>query len=381
MKLLFANNAATTLASGINATATTIIVATGTGAKFPNPGAGEAFYITLQDAATELTNEIALCTSRTGDALIVQRGQQDTTAVSWNAGDVVAQLVTRGDLEKMIQPDQLQEQVYTASGATGTNSITATLDSELTTLPDSLLMILRAAGANTGSVTLTLTLGTTVLPAHAVVKYGGSALNAQDIPAAGYPMVLIWSALLGAYVLTNPASGTAGSIAGGVANNVLIQTAPGTTGFVPAPTIAGQVLAFVGGVIAWAAAAVTSFNGRSGAVSPQTGDYNATQVGAIPAASVIGANQQVSPNGFQILPGGIILQWGRYTPTGDVSSISFPKIFPNQCFVVIPTGYTNDAGSSTNVQAFGYQSVSPCPSFQLRAQGNERPDVWLAIGY
>ena len=378
MNLLFANNAATTLASGINSSATTIVVATGTGAKFPNPDATEGFFVTLQDAATQLTNEIVLCTHRAGDVFTVQRGQQDTTAVSWNAGDVVAQLVTRGDLEKMIQPDQLQSQLYTATAASGTNSVTATLNSELVALPDSLCFTLRAAAANTGPVTLTLSLDATTLPAHNVVKYGGSALNAGDIPAAGYPCLLIWSALLGGYVLCNPASGTAGSIAGGAANDLLVQTSPGTTGFVGAPTVAGQVLAFIGGVISWAAAAVTSFNGRSGAVAPQTGDYNAAQVGAVPAAAFQAPNLQLANPGFQALPGptgaasGFYLQGGtRAISPNTATPVTFPHAFPNGCISVVVS--CNNQGSALEVDGF------TTASFNVRVNANQIS--WIAIGW
>jgi len=379
MQLLFANNATSSLASGVASAATTIVLAAGTGANFPNPTAGEeAFYMTIQDAATQLTNEIVLCTARATDVCTVVRGQQGTAAVTWNAGDIVQQLVTRGDLEKMIQIDQLQKAIYTACGAVGTNSLTATLNSDLTDLPDSLCFTLRAQHANTGPVTLTLTLGTTVLSAQAVVKYGGSQLNADDIPAAGYPCVLIWSAILGAYVLTNPASGTAGSIAGGIANELLLQTAPGTTGFVPPPTIAGQVLAFVGGVITWIGAAVTSFNGRSGAVVAQTGDYNSDQVGAAGKSWFSGGNVSLANPGFQALPGpsgaggGLYVQAGSRAITPNLSTpVNFPHSFPNACIAVVVS--CNNQSAAIGVNAFD------AVSFTVRVAANQI--TWIAIGW
>lgn len=384
MILLFANNASTTLASGINATSTTVVLASGTGGLFPNPTAGEqAFYLTIKDAATELTNEIMLCTARSGDVCTVARGQQGTTAVAWNAGDIAAQLVTRGDLEGMVQPDQLQEQIYVATGAAGMNSITATLTSGLTALPDSMLLILRAAAANTGPVTLTLTLGSTVLPAENVVKYGGSALNADDIPAAGFPMMLIWSATLGAYVLTNPASGTAGSIAGGAANDLLVQTAPGTTGFVPAPTVAGSVLAFIGGVISWAAAAVTQFgpagNKRSGDVTPETGDYTAAQVSAVAASAFAAPRLQLGNPSFVVLPGGssaggdgMLIQAGsRAIAPNALTTITFPHAFPNACIAVVVTN-NNNANVAT---------VNSFNSTFFTTTSNANFVSWIAIGW
>lgn len=383
MNLLFANNASTTLASGINATATTLVVASGTGGEFPViTDASMGFYMTLKDAATQLTNEIVLCTARAGDACTIVRGQQGTTAVTWNAGDIVAQLVTKGDLQNMIQPDQLQAALYTAANATGTNSITATLDSGLVALPDSLAFTLRAAAANTGAVTLTLTLGTTALAAHAIVKYGGSALNAGDIPAAGFPCLLVWSAILGAYVLCNPASGTAGSIAGGAANDLLVQTAPGTTGFVPAPTVAGSVLTLIGGVISWVAAAVTRFgpagNKRSGDVTPAAGDYTAAQCGAIDVSEFAAPFLNLANPGFQGLPGpigggsGLYIQAGTrpISPNTDTFP-TFPHAFPNACLAVVASG--NNQGSAINVDGI------TTANFHIRV--NATQISWIAIGF
>jgi len=52
--LLFANQAQTTLAYPATSTATTLYVAGGTAAYFPNPGVDEAFKLTLVDALNSL---------------------------------------------------------------------------------------------------------------------------------------------------------------------------------------------------------------------------------------------------------------------------------------------------------------------------------------
>ncbi len=69
------NNAESTLASGINASATSLTVATGGGALFPSGN----FHITID-------NEILKCTSRSGDVFTVQRGQEGTTPAGHQAG-------------------------------------------------------------------------------------------------------------------------------------------------------------------------------------------------------------------------------------------------------------------------------------------------------
>jgi hypothetical protein len=375
--LLFVNDASTTLQSGLTTVATSCTVAAGTGSLFPSPTAGQAFYLTFLDAATQQIKEIVLCTSRTGDVLQIQRSQQGTLALTWNAGDLVVQLVTAGDMANNLQPDELQSAGYTVCNGSGTNSITATLASGLTALPPVLQFTVIAAAANTGNVTLTLTLGLTPQAAAPVLKFGGSQLNPGDIPEAGFPVELTWVHALGCYVMTNPATSSAGSIAGGAANELLVQTAPGSTGFIGAPTTDGSVLTRVGGVIEWANAAVTSFNGRSGAVFPEPGDYSAAMVGAIAAALFNSPNQLIANPGFVTIPntgGGpsLIVQWGSraISPNTDTYP-SFPKIFPNQCSAVVVS--CNNQAAAINVDNY---TVS---NFHTRV--NATLISWIAFGF
>lgn len=106
-KYIFSNNASTTLAESISATATVINLASGKGDLFPSPTTDEAFPITLVDAATGLTNEICYCTARSGDALTVTRGQENTTATAWSAGDTAANYITAGTINAWLQASDL----------------------------------------------------------------------------------------------------------------------------------------------------------------------------------------------------------------------------------------------------------------------------------
>ena len=94
--LLFANNAQTTLAAPISSAATSCVLATGTGAKFPNPSAGQGFKMTFTDAATGLLDEIVLCTARSADVCTIVRAQEGTTALGWTAGDIASNYFTAG---------------------------------------------------------------------------------------------------------------------------------------------------------------------------------------------------------------------------------------------------------------------------------------------
>lgn len=85
----FSNFAATTLASGINASVTSLTVATGTGALFPTLAGAQYFYAVIADAATGTTREVIKVTARSTDSFTITRGQDGTTGATFIAGDKV----------------------------------------------------------------------------------------------------------------------------------------------------------------------------------------------------------------------------------------------------------------------------------------------------
>ena len=101
--LQFANNAISALSASITSTATTLNLNAGTGAIFPQLTAGQSFILSLTDAATESKKEIMLCTAISGDTLTVTRGQEGTTAQSWLAGDIAANVPTAGTMQYILQ--------------------------------------------------------------------------------------------------------------------------------------------------------------------------------------------------------------------------------------------------------------------------------------
>lgn len=255
--LLAANNATTTLASGIGTSATVITVASGTGSLFPSPSSGQSFKVSLTDAATQSIHEVCLCTSRTTDSLTIVRAQEGTTAHTWSGGDYVANMPTAGTLSNTVQNDQLQSQTFTYVSAGGTSdAITATIASGLTALVDGLQFTFKATAVNTTiTPTLTVTLGSTVTSTLTIVKNNNQALQVGDIPGLNAPMTVIYSSVYGAWVLRNPASTAIGVIQpvnGGTGlasltnNAVLIGSGTASVSSV-SPGAAGNVLANVGG--------------------------------------------------------------------------------------------------------------------------------------
>ena len=77
------NNASTIVPLAISSTATSLVVASGTGAEFPTLGAGDYFYATIQDVNTNF--EIVKVTARADDTMTITRAQEGTLAIPFPA--------------------------------------------------------------------------------------------------------------------------------------------------------------------------------------------------------------------------------------------------------------------------------------------------------
>lgn len=88
MAQIFKNNANSTLAAGISAVDTTIIIASGQGARFPVIASPDFCFCTLEDASGNI--EIVQVTAHTASStsFTVTRAQQGTSARSWALGDL-----------------------------------------------------------------------------------------------------------------------------------------------------------------------------------------------------------------------------------------------------------------------------------------------------
>lgn len=100
MAVKFSNNASTTLAASISSSATTITLASSTGSEFPTLGTDEYFYATLVNSSNQL--EVVKVTARSGDTLTVVRGQEDTTARSYTAGDLIELRLTAQGINDVV---------------------------------------------------------------------------------------------------------------------------------------------------------------------------------------------------------------------------------------------------------------------------------------
>lgn len=161
---LFTNNAATTLASAVLIGATSLTVATGTGALFPTLTGSQYFYCTLTNNAGSI--EIIKVTARSTDTFTIVRGQDGTSAAAWSAGDKVELRLTRIDLLNFPQLDSTNTfattQTFTAAPVFTDQSGTRTAmsaaasgaNSDITSL-SGLTTALSVAQGGTGNTTYT----------------------------------------------------------------------------------------------------------------------------------------------------------------------------------------------------------------------------------
>lgn len=93
-----------------------------------------------------------------------------------------------------------------------------------------------------------------------------------------------------------------------------------------------------------------------------------------------------SANGYQVLPGGLILQWGKVTlGAGDTStSVTFPKAFSTAVFTATATGIYS-GGSNMHNSIFVHSVTTTTMSVRNEAVAIgyiDNPEAyWFAIGY
>lgn len=95
--------------------------------------------------------------------------------------------------------------------------------------------------------------------------------------------------------------------------------------------------------------------------------------------SLKGGNQLLATNGYQKLPGGLIIQWGSVSViSGTVSIVTLPVAFPNDALSA-----TLGAGG-TGTTANRYVAFSAAPSatqLLIISSGSAATVRWIAIGY
>jgi hypothetical protein len=316
MTILWANNATTTIVGTVEPTDTTINVAAGTGALFPQiHNVGDYFCATMYDAATGTRDEIMHVTTVVGDTLSVVRAQEGTQAVTWNAGDTLSNLVTAGSLASFIQNGVGVNTavVYEGTDVGSPNNIVVTAPSPAPNgnPVNGMVMLITCAYANTGPV-LVIIMGQPAIP---LVDIAGNALQGNDFIAGS--RIMIVNVNTNQYQLVNVYNHFDTRVIHvgvdtGVANAIAATC-------VPAPTAYAQGMQF-------------NIKIKNSNTGPTTANFNG-----------LGALTCYKPNGVAMVSGDIIANATLsfiYNPTGPYWTVVGPGTVGAQG----PTGAQGAAG-------------------------------------
>jgi hypothetical protein len=116
-----------------------------------------------------------------------------------------------------------------------------------------------------------------------------------------------------------------------------------------------------------------------------SGEFDIVQATAITLSDFTGGNQSLIGNGFQKIPGGLIIQWGTVTVVAHqvLETFSFPLAFPTAAFITMAT--INRTTSVTGTIGI-FSNVLSATQFQLMVDADtttptNSPVYWYAVGH
>lgn len=140
----------------------------------------------------------------------------------------------------------------------------------------------------------------------------------------------------------------------------------------------------VAGVKTFSSAPVSSAAAANANELLRKGEADTALALKVSTSAFTGMNQSLTGNGFQIFPGGLIVQWGQSAPiNGDASvTVTFPTAFPNTCFTVVATVVNSSAGidNGTAVISFSTTQTVLARTFISGTSTETNPINWIAFG-
>ena len=303
--------------------------------------------------------------------------------------------------------------LYVGAAAGTSDALTATITPcGISALYDGLLVSVEASAANASTTpTFNLTLDITATGAQVIKKFNLASLTAGDIRGLGHRLELSWSVVHSCWLLLNPYESAAqvafsdgrypmyAGAAGGSADAITATINPcGISALYDGQVItlvAGSanatttpVLNLTLGITATGAQVIKKWNLQPLAAGDISGaghrlelSYNLAGTCWMllnPASGSLPGS--LSANGYQVLPSGLILQWGTNTPAATTRS--FPIAFPTACVSLTATCIldANLGAAVTEGQMLVY--IVSSSQFRIRAgTSNLYTYYWFAIGY
>ena len=387
-QLQWSNNAATTLAVAISSTATSLTVGSGTGAIFPSPASGQYFKLTLNPASGSTPPpEIMHVTAVSTDTFTVVRAQEGTTAQAWGVGSIVQNLITAGTMNSLAQ---MIEYAGNPNGnVAGYAATSTTPPSTCWDTTDGLLWICTTSGsAPTAGWIAQAPLASPTFTGTPAAPTPSSADNSTRLATTAYVQtgLATKAALAGSsgqvFSVANAASASQALPLGQAQSTFAALAGSSTQTFSVANAVSSSQAVPLGQAQSTFAALAGS-SAQTFSVSPGASTNQAVNFGQFASS--------LSANGYQILPGGLILQWGITSafPTGaSTSSVTgtFPVNFPNNAFVIVGTPDNLAASTWDELAVMNTSLTTSGYTFYIgtanssRSIGNTVHVRWFAIG-
>jgi hypothetical protein len=132
-----------------------------------------------------------------------------------------------------------------------------------------------------------------------------------------------------------------------------------------------------------ATSATNATNATNATYATTAGNGGVTSVdtitGAVSLASLAAFAKSLTANGYQKLPGGLIIQWGSNSSSS--ASVTFPIAFPTALLQVIYSfGYPSSQAFAGGYQWLTAQSTTGFTTYYDPANASGK-GTWIAIGY
>lgn len=258
------------------------------------------------------------------------------------------------------------------------------------------------------------------------LKYNGTSLVWAELPASGVLSVTATPPLENTGTTANPViaiTGTVGATNGGTgvssyatgdilyanSSTTLTKLTAGSNGTFLRSNGAGSAPSWATpstGITSFTINAGTSMtgggtistSGGSVTLSVNTGGIAAAQLAsnAVTTAKILDGNvtaakienvtgtgnQSLSANGYQKLPGGVLIQWGVASRTGATTTVSFPVAFgAGKCYSITITSYTaGSSGGQPDTPVLTTLPSTVTSSFTISCPNAQTEYSWMAIG-
>jgi hypothetical protein len=316
MTELFNNNISTTLAASVNTSQTTITITSATG--WPSLSSGQFYRAVITSSASPGTiYEYLQVTNIAGTTLTVARGQENSTAQNWNSGDIIYMTATAASFATFA--------TAISSGVTSFNTRTGAVS----LLSADVTGALGFSPANIASPAFT---GVPTAPTAA------TGTNTAQLATC-------------AFVLANAGGGGSSGVSSFNSRTgaVTLQGTDVTSalGYSPANINGTNATGTWPISISGNAATATSANTANTANTANNANAATTAANCTGNAATVtngvylsNFTNSLASSGYQVLPGGLIMQWGNIPPqsrgssTSGSYSVTFPTSFTSGVFSI-----------------------------------------------